>query len=57
MDDSNNPDIIRLRRPVIDKRPDGIYLYFHPLPPVLIKRNPISSGDWPCDPDDWPIDD
>ena len=33
MDGSSEPDIIRIRRPVIDEREDGIYMYFHDLPP------------------------
>jgi len=26
-----------LDHPVIDDRPDGTYLYFHDLPPILLK--------------------
>ena len=32
---------VNLDHPVIDKRPDGTALYFHNLPPVLLKRDPI----------------
>lgn len=32
---------VNLDHPVIDKRPDGIYMYFHDLPPILLKRDPI----------------
>ena len=51
MDSNSEPDIIRYCRPVIDERPDGIYMYFHPLPAVLLK-NPIIFGDDDFLPDD-----
>ena len=57
MDGSSEPDIIRIRRPVIDERPDGIYLYFHPLPPDGGKPITIDTSGWVCDPGDWPIND
>jgi len=53
MDGSSEPDIIRLRRPVIDERPDGIYLYFHPMPSDLITRNPIHLSPQDKDPPPW----
>lgn len=36
--------------PVIDKRDDGIYLYFHDLPPVLLKRPPVIVDGTPPSP-------
>ena len=51
MDSNSEPDIIRYCRPVIDERPDGIYMYFHPLPAVLL-NNPIIIGDDDFLPDD-----
>ena len=53
MDGSSEPDIIRLRRPVIDERPDGIYLYFHPMPSDLIMHNPIHLSEEDRHPPDW----
>ena len=57
MDGSSEPDIIRLRRPVIDERPDGIYHYFHPMPSDGGKPITIDTSGWACDPGDWPIND
>ena len=31
---------VNLDHPVIDEQEDGIYMYFHDLPPILLK-NPI----------------
>ena len=28
---------VNLDHPVIDEREDGIYMYFHELPPILLK--------------------
>lgn len=35
---------VNLDHPVIDEQDDGIYLYFHDLPPILLK-NPIILPD------------
>ena len=55
MNGNNEPDVIRLSRPVIDEREDGYYLYFHDLPPVLIENpirfSPEDLEDTPPDPD------
>ena len=37
MDANSEPDIIQIHPPVIDEREDGTYLYFHELPPILLK--------------------
>ena len=37
MDYNSEPDIIQIHPPVIDRRDDGIYMYFHDLPPYLPK--------------------
>ena len=58
MDSSSEPDIIRIRRPVIDERPDGsIALYFHTMPPDGGLTTKIDTSGWQCDPGDWPIND
>lgn len=43
---------VNLDHPVIDKRPDGTYLYFHPLPPSPPKLQIIFPPDDDPDPDD-----
>lgn len=52
MDYSSEPDIIQIHRPVIDESDDGIFLYFHDLPPVLLKHPPIIIDDTPHDQDE-----
>ena len=32
---------VNLDHPVIDKRPDGYYMYFHDLPPILLHHRII----------------
>ena len=51
MDGSSEPDIIRCPRPVIDERPDGIYLYWTEPPPILL-NNPIHISDQDLFPDE-----
>ena len=47
---------VNLDHPVIDKRPDGTYLYFHPLPPSPPKLQIIFPPDDPDTDDDQTTD-
>ncbi len=39
--------------PVIDEREDGYYLYWHELPPILLKGDPIHLSPEDLDPPEW----
>lgn len=52
MDGSSEPDIIRIRRPVIDERDGAYYLYFHRLESHLPQQKPYHDEE-DFNPDDW----
>lgn len=54
MDANSEPDIIQIHPPVVDEREEGIYLYFHDMPPILLECPYIIP---PEDDDEGPDDD